>query len=192
MPPVTRAGEKNSAVRFSRARKPKVTRDHGEYGHVFVPCFISSPTLYSVVGPWNGEDALSRRRRFRHLLLALFFPATRHLHNYNLASAVSKTPDEGPGYQAPSASVSGPVVVKEKKKKKQKKRRSLGWRRSCRKERIASVNQTGHGRVLLRQKQSWRQLQATDGLVKPFLQESLDTIFAYNLRTTVQLRSSFY
>lgn len=36
-------------------------------------------------------DALSRRSRSRHLLLALFFPATRHLHNYNLASAVSKT-----------------------------------------------------------------------------------------------------
>lgn len=59
------------------------------------------------------SDALSRRCRSRHLLLALFFPATRHLHNYNLASAVSKTPapDEGPSYQAPSTSVSRPVVV---------------------------------------------------------------------------------
>lgn len=40
---------------------------------------------------YRAGDALSRRSRSRHLLLALFFPATRHLHNYNLASAVSKT-----------------------------------------------------------------------------------------------------
>lgn len=39
----------------------------------------------------RARDALSRRSRSRHLLLALFFPATEHLHNYNLTSAVSKT-----------------------------------------------------------------------------------------------------
>lgn len=40
---------------------------------------------------YRARDAPSRRSRSRHLLLALFFPATGHLHNYNLASAVSKT-----------------------------------------------------------------------------------------------------
>lgn len=63
------------------------------------PCFISNPTLYRIAPALGAAatnstalgDALSRRSRSRHLLLALFFPATRHLHNYNLASAVSKT-----------------------------------------------------------------------------------------------------
>lgn len=69
--------------------------------------FHRTPPCILFLGTPGVRDApLSPRCRSRHLLLALFFAATRHLHNYNLASAVSKT--RAPG---PSPSVSGPVVV---------------------------------------------------------------------------------
>lgn len=71
------------------------------------PFFISTePHLVFYSSAHREYAPLSPRCRSRHLLLALFFAATRHLHNYNLASAVSKT--RAPG---PSPSVSGPVVV---------------------------------------------------------------------------------
>lgn len=74
------------------------TEGHGRgIQDVSEPCFISAPPyiLSSALGTTRiascQGDALSWRCRSRHLLLALFFPATRHLHNYNLATAVSKT-----------------------------------------------------------------------------------------------------
>lgn len=60
---------------------------------------FEDPTLYSIPRRTGStrRSSFAWRCRSRHLLLALFFPATRHLHNYNLASAVSKTraPDRG-------------------------------------------------------------------------------------------------
>lgn len=137
MPPVLpwqgkskRIQRRDSAVHENRKPQGATENTATSPSHSSFP----SPTLYSIVGPRSSGNAAavrrcdvpSRRCRSRHLLLALFFPATRHLHNYNLASAVSKTPAHGRGPRLPdffSASVSGPVVVRREEKKKKERRR---------------------------------------------------------------------
>ena len=121
------------------------------------PFFISTEphlVFYSsaLLGTPAVRDApLSPRCRSRHLLLALFFPATRHLHNYNLASPVSKT--RAPGPEPPSASVPGPVVVVVFKREGKKKRME-------RKGRIAKLAPVNHD-TYRGKKQSWPRIDSS-------------------------------
>ena len=124
------------------------------------PFFISTEphlVFYSsaLLGTPAVRDApLSPRCRSRHLLLALFFPATRHLHNYNLASPVSKT--RAPGPEPPSASVPGPVVVVVFKREGKKKRME-------RKGRIAKLAPVNHD-TYRGKKQSWPRVGSSRSL----------------------------
>lgn len=73
-------------------RRDTTLESHGwKYKTFLGHASFQTPPYILSYEQYRARDAPSRRSRSRHLLLALFFPATGHLHNYNLASAVSKT-----------------------------------------------------------------------------------------------------
>lgn len=137
------------------------------------PCFISAPPYILSSAPAEQQEQqpargplFRRGRRSRHLLLALFFPATRHLHNYNLATAVSRKlrPSRTASAERSVPSFAfrlwTPCCWGRKTKRKEEE-----------KEELLPLTSDGSRRVLLRQKQSRGRLRAADGMVKPFLRE---------------------
>ena len=71
------------------------------------------------------------------------------------------------------------VVGKEEEEEEEEEKGGGGGARG--KNELLPLTRRAHDRVLLRQKQSWCRRRASDGLVKSFLRETRNTIFAYDL-----------